>query len=109
MPRQAEQAGAGQAISSGECVAMITGSGDRSGAAASEFDLARRRERRFWLIEDEDALALAAFLEEAKTLAVRMPEKIRRVGIRVQGRFVEIRATEKKLSARENAAVRNLG
>jgi hypothetical protein len=39
----------------------------------------RRGERRFRLVEDEQALALAALLEEAqKALAMRMGEKIRR-------------------------------
>lgn len=42
-----------------------------------ERDLAGRRQRRFRLIEDEDAAALAALLEEAqKTLAMRMGEEI---------------------------------
>lgn len=42
-----------------------------------EFDLAGRRQRRFRLVEDEDAAPLAAFLEDAqKTLAMRMGEEI---------------------------------
>ena len=44
-----------------------------------EFDLARRRQRQFRLVEDEDALALAALLEEAqKALAMRVREEIGR-------------------------------
>ena len=44
-----------------------------------ELDLARRRQRRLRLVEDEDALALAALFEEAeKTLAVGMREEVRR-------------------------------
>jgi len=44
-----------------------------------EFHLARRRQRRFRFVEDEDALALATLLEEPhKAFAVRMGEEIRR-------------------------------
>jgi len=40
-------------------------------------DLTRGRQRGFWFVEDEDALALAAFLEEAqKAFAVRMGEEV---------------------------------
>ena len=44
-----------------------------------QFDLARGRQGGFRFVEDEDALPLAAFVEEAqKTLAVGMGEKVRR-------------------------------
>ena len=44
-----------------------------------EFDLARRRQRGFRFVEDEDALPLATLFEEAqKTLAVRMRAEVRR-------------------------------
>jgi len=36
-----------------------------------EFDLARRRQRGFRLVEDEDALPLATLLEEAQRLPLR--------------------------------------
>jgi hypothetical protein len=42
-----------------------------------EFDLARRRRRRFRFVEDEDALSLTAlFKESQKAFAVRMGEEI---------------------------------
>jgi len=70
-----------------------------------ELDLARRRQSRFRLVEDEDALALAALVEEAqKAFAVGMREEIRRwssEGI-VRAALSRYRATEKKLSARKN-------
>ena len=44
-----------------------------------EFDLTRRRQRRFGLIENEDALPFASFLEEPqKTFTVRMGKKVGR-------------------------------
>src|SRR6266851_1617494 len=44
-----------------------------------KFDLTRRRQRRFRVVEDEDALLPAALLEESqKTLAVGMREEVRR-------------------------------
>src|SRR5882724_12248674 len=43
-----------------------------------KFDLARWRQRGFGFVEDEDALPLAALLEEAhESLAVRMGQEIR--------------------------------
>ena len=44
-----------------------------------ELDLSRRRQRQFRFVENEDALTLAALLEEAqKSLAVGMREEVRR-------------------------------
>jgi aspartyl aminopeptidase len=44
-----------------------------------KFDLARRRQRRFRLVEDENALPLVALLKEAqKAFAVGMGEEVRR-------------------------------
>src|SRR5882724_6370519 len=73
-----------------------------------ELNLARGRQRRFRLVEDEDALALAALLEEAqKTFAVGMREKVgRRAGAEVGKLFpvdlVEISRDRKEaLGAKE--------
>src|SRR5450432_79305 len=70
-----------------------------------EFDLPRRRQRRFRLVEDKEALPARAFVEEAqKSLAVRMRQKIRwRPGADRRG--VEIaRDGEKTFRAKEPAA-----
>src|SRR5580698_3017015 len=50
-----------------------------------ELHLARRRQRRFRLVKDEDALPLTALLEKAhKTFAVGMREEIRVASDRVK-------------------------
>ena len=57
-----------------------------------KFHLARRRQRGFRLVEDEDALPLAALFEEAqKAFAVGMGEKVRRGSAeRFASGFIEV-------------------
>lgn len=94
----------------GECVAMITWQWRLSSMRRSSFrnsiwragDSADTR-----LVEDEDALPLATFLEEAqKTFAVRVGQEVgrRRTERIVQGGPIEIsRNREKTLGAKEPA------
>ncbi len=56
-----------------------------------ELDLARWRQRGFRLVEDEDALPPAAFLEEAQeAFTVRVGQEVRRQVSNVQRCFIEI-------------------
>src|ERR1700730_6599123 len=73
-----------------------------------EFDLARRRQRRFRFVEDEDALTLAALLEKAQeSLAVGMREEVRRRALGNVRNFFQVdlvqvsRNREEALSAEE--------
>src|SRR5216684_4240307 len=75
-----------------------------------EFDLTRRRQRRFRFVEDEDALLPAALFEESqKTLAVGMREEVRRGAGGNAGNIFEIdlvlipRNREEALRAKEPA------
>src|ERR1700704_1629964 len=70
-----------------------------------EFHLARGRQGRFRLVEDEDTLALTTLLEEAhKTLAVRIREEVRRRA----ADLVEISRDGKETLGPEEPAVGNL-
>lgn len=70
-----------------------------------KFDLARRRQRRFRLVEDENALALAALLEEAQeSFAVGMRQEIGADLPGITCGLVEIsRHREKTLGAKKPA------
>ena len=77
-----------------------------------KFKLARRRQRRFRLVEDEDALAFATVFEELqKALAMRVREIVRRNTWRHAGDHFGIdlvlvsRDREKTLGAEEPAVV----
>src|SRR6202035_6065682 len=75
-----------------------------------EFHLARGRQRRFRLVEDEDALAWAALLKEAhETLAVRMGEKVGwGWAWRSAGGFIQISRDGEKALGPEEPAVGDL-
>jgi hypothetical protein len=76
-----------------------------------EFHLARGRQRRFRLVEDEDALALAALLEEAqKTFAVGMREEVRRWSSKwvVPGRMIQVSRDREETFGAEEPAIGDL-
>ena len=71
---------------------------------------ARRRQRRFRLVENEDALPLAAFLEEPqKALAVGMREEVRRRLACITCRTVEISCDGEETLGPEEPTVGDLG
>src|SRR5260370_41268565 len=74
-----------------------------------KFHLARRRQRGFRLVEDEDALPLAALFEEAqKAFAVGMGEKVRRGSAeRFASGFIEVPGNGKEALGSEEPPRRN--
>src|SRR3984885_6002307 len=74
-----------------------------------ELHLARRRQRRFRFVENENALPLATLLEEAqKALAVRMREEVWPSRANVVRGLVEISGDRKETFGPEEPAVGNL-
>src|SRR5829696_3448367 len=77
-----------------------------------KFDLARRRQRGFRFVEDEDALSLTALLEEAqKAFAIGMREEVRRRRPEwvVQRRLVQIPCNREEALRAEEPTVCNSG
>src|ERR1019366_7424069 len=77
-----------------------------------KFDLARWRQRRFRLVEDEDALPLATLFEEAqKALAMRMGEEVwrRTAAEGFASHFVEISGDRKETLGPEEPPIGDFG
>src|SRR5258707_8392658 len=74
-----------------------------------KFHLARRRQRRFRFVEDEDALPLAALFEEAQeAFAMGMAEEVWPAHANIARRIIEISCDRKETLCPEEPTVGNL-